>query len=171
MRSTILSIQIFLLSALLSLTLTGCSGDDNPARGNDNPHHIEAIGVRILDVSQTLLVEADGTEVTGSITLDRDGDTGFLTVHFLHPDTGEWYDPEELEEEHEAGGEESHELVVTVGSTEIATATHGEEIEGAPTHWGFRLNGVAAGATTIRIEIYHEDHPDYTSPLIPVTVR
>lgn len=165
-----MSIKV-LVAGLLLFTMAGCSDDGNPADSGENENHLESVGVRILDTDSTVVAEADGTDVSGSITLSNGAVSAFYTVHFLDPDSGEWYDPEEREAEHVEGEEHSHELVATLTDDALATVTMGEEIADAPTHWGFQLEGVATGETTFRVEIYHEDHPDYTSPLIPLVVE
>lgn len=152
------------------LFVAGCSEDDNPADSSGEENHLEAVGVRILDGDGMVVAEADGTELTGSITLGE-GLASFYSVHFLDPDSGEWFDPEEREGGHEEGEEHTHELVVTATSTDIALITMGEDLTDAPTEWGFQLTAGSVGETTIRVEIYHEDHPDYSSPLIPVVVE
>lgn len=154
------------------LVFAGCSEDDNPAGSNDEEeNHLEAVGVRVLDADGTVLVEADGTEVSGEIHIHEGESTDFLTVLFLDPDTGDWYDPEDREGEHEEGEEHHHELVVTATDGEIVSATMADDIPDAATEWGFVLDGLEHGETTIRVQIYHEDHPDYTSPQLPVHVE
>ena len=68
-----------LLAALLLVAMTamtGC-GDNSVTNTTDEGGHLEAFGVRVLD-GETQLAEADGTDVTGSLT---------ATVG----DTSEWY--------------------------------------------------------------------------------
>ena len=170
MRLTRYTVSLFLMVLLLA-GFAGCSDDDNPADTSENEHHLESVGVRVLDSDNNVLVEANGTEVTGSIEVHEGGESGFLTVLFLDPDTDEWYDPEDRETGHEEGEDHHHELVVTLTDTDLLSVTLGEEIENAATEWGFLLEGLEHGETTLRIQIYHEDHPDYTSPLLPVAVE
>ena len=148
------------LSLAALFVISGCSDDDNPAGNNpQDQHHLHAVGVRLIHDSDTL-VTADGTNVTGEIEI-HEGDTlGPCLVWFLDPDSG-WYHPAEHADHH---------LQIDVTASNIVQAILGETITGADP-WSCSFIGLEHGETTVRVKILHVDHPDYTSPLLPVHVH
>ncbi|MCB2213130.1 hypothetical protein KQI52_13535 [bacterium] len=172
MKTTRFSLLAALLPLFaLLLILPACSeDDDNPVDAGET-EHTEAFGARLL-LGETVLAEADGSEVTGSLELTAGVTTELITVQFLDED-GDWFDP--ADHDHEAAPAEENEdhdseLALVIADTDIATFTLGEDIAEATTHWSLTLTGVDAGATTLTVKILHEGHDDYVSPTFPITV-
>lgn len=147
--------------ALLLWLAAGCSDDDNPA-GDTNEDHLHAAGVMLIHGTDTL-VTAEGTVVTGSVSVTAGDTLGPCEVWFFDPDSG-WYHPEE-----EPSLDHDHELLIDVEDETIVSVILGEEVAGADP-WSAFFAGRQSGATVMRVKIMHLDHPDYTSPELPVLV-
>lgn len=142
----------FILLLVSILIVFSC--EDNPADSSDN-HHFEAIGLYVIDSGDTIVQYIGGT-VSGGFEVEEGEDTALLSVKFLDED-GDVGIPD---------GEE-YDFVWTIADTTIAAVeSHGEELA----EFKFHLQGKAAGNTTITIGINHNDHKDFESKAIPLTV-
>lgn len=154
-----------LLACFALFVISGCSDDDNPA-GSDptDTDHLRAVGVMLIEGTDTL-VTADGTAVSGEIHIHHEESVGPCMVWFLDPDSG-WYHPTE---EATSSLDHDHELAIELTDPSIASVELGEEIHGADP-WSVSFTGLLEGETSFRVKIIHVDHPDYTSPLLPLHV-
>lgn len=135
--------------AVLALALSAAACD-NPVE-REEEHH-EAAGLVVEDAQGAVLARVDrNRNVTGSITL-RNGQDREIRVFFVDEDGGRIT----------LGGDEGS-LQGTVQNTAVAAWTKLAEDRG-------RLSGRAVGSTTIRFDLMHGGHPDYTAPDVPVTV-
>jgi hypothetical protein len=151
-----------LFALVFAFLAAGCGDDDNPVN-SDPGTHLEAIGAMLILGTDTL-VTVNGTQVSGELEV-HEGDTlAPIEIRFLNPDDNSWYDPTGL-------GSASHSLHLEEYSTDVANMLIGSAMPGVTDPWEFGILGVEAGTTSARIKIYHLDHPDYTSPLIPIRVE
>ena len=136
-----------LLALALALPAAACN---NPVDREDDHH--EAAGLVVEDAQGAVLARVDANRtVTGSIPV-QNGQDRELRVFFLDEDG----DRIPL-----AGDEFS--LGATVQNTAVAAWTKLAEDRG-------RVSGRAVGSTTIRFDLMHGGHPDYSAPEIPVSV-
>ncbi len=165
MRRIFDSFAIFVLPfSFLLLFAVGCSDDDNPAGGDPSDEgHMRAVGVMLIHGTDTL-VTADGTVVTGEIHVHAGDTLGPCAVWFLDPDSG-WYHPVE---EHTTL-DHDHELLIEAENAAFVNVILGEEVTGGDP-WSAYFAGLQEGTTAIRVKILHMDHPDYTSPQLPISV-
>ena len=166
----------------------GCGEDDNPIVDDDHDHEHEA--------DAPLHADADGfnLEVDGEVVYHQHqgAHEGGLTVgvgeeievHVVFIDANE---AEVHLDEVEAVDEHGHEEVFALDLSEYDSAiiaihleheeghaeeehAHGEEEHAE--ELGFGLEGLKAGETSIKLQLLHGDHPDFTGALlIPVTVQ
>lgn len=156
-------LSLFALACAFAFFI-GCSDDDDNPAGDDSDH-AEAFGCILIFGTDTLAT-ADTSAVTGSISLSVNDTLGPIEVWFLD-ENGELFRPE-----HDVAGPldvEEHELDIRVANSTIAVARLGHEIS-EELEWAFYLDGLSAGATTLRVVILHEGHDDFTSALFPLTV-
>lgn len=155
------SIRAMALSAAFAglLFIGGCGdADDNPATHHHN--HLEAVGTRLIHESDTLCT-VDGTAVSGGLALTAGDTLQPIQVWFLDED-GDWLQPD--------SDDTDHALDIQVADTSVAKIVLGRNLAAPHTAWSIAAVGRAAGTTSVRMIVIHEDHPDYTSPEIPVTV-
>ncbi|MBZ0264637.1 hypothetical protein K8I28_08200 [bacterium] len=145
---------------LLALDI-GCTKDDNPASSSEEHEHLEADGVLLIMGNDSLYVKSgDENDVVGSFTITEGDTTEEIEVFFYHLEDDEWFQPE-----HDHDGREEVELDVEEVDTSLL------EIHLEDHHWEFRLSGLTHGDTYIRVITIHENHADYISPRLPVTVN
>ncbi len=143
---------ILLVSALMG-GLVAC---DNPAEDDhDHDDHAEEVEGVALVIGGDEAVRVLEAEVDGSLTVTEGETTGDITVEFLDHD-GEEVHADELDDEFSLG--------VVVQGDEIVTVAY-------PGRWTFTLEGDEAGDTAIRVQLLHNDHADFTTPDISVTVE
>jgi hypothetical protein len=113
--------------------------------------HAEPVGLVLREDGEEILrvLEAD---VDGTVFVTTGGVTGTIDVAFVD-DLGEEFVPDEPE----------FSMIVEIADPSRATF---EQLG----DWSFRMQGLAAGSTTFTIAIFHIDHPDYTSPDLPLRV-
>ncbi|HVK39940.1 MAG TPA: hypothetical protein VNA88_15500 [Candidatus Kapabacteria bacterium] len=142
------------LGLLVSLA-AGCA--DNPVTPEE---HFEARGVvllRSIAGSDSTIATVDTTHISGRIVIDTSAGQDFI-VRFI-ADDGALGLPSP-----DADGVWENDLSISVSDTTIARA-------GQVTRWGFRLNGIRPGATTLTVHLLHGGHDDYVSAPIPVVVE
>jgi len=175
------SISRFLLITLISILpfMGGCGEDDDH---EEETLHADADGVSLMVDGVEVYQQDQGTQ-TGGLSLGVNDEIE-VEVIFLNPD-GEELHLDEIsgeegeEDEHGHDEEESFGLAVTEYDTTIIDVhlseedeDHGdEEDEHGEDELSFEVIGLKAGETTIKLELLHGDHPDFTALPIPVTVE
>ncbi len=180
------------ISRLLLLTFVvmlpfigGCGEDDNPIK-DDHGHegeetlHVDADGV---------LLKVDGVEVyrqfqesqTGEITLGENDEIEVQVIFLDRHEEGLRLDEIADAEEDEHGDEEAFGLAITEYDSTIIEIHmseegeedgHAEDVHGEEEYeLSFEVVGLKAGNTTIKLQLLHGDHPDFTAIPIPVTVQ
>jgi len=137
------------LSIFLSLVLLTASA----CKKHDHDHdHADLNGFR-LSQSGAVVAQQTGTTLTGSVTIARGTSNPVFSVVFLE-ENGDVYDEFKTDES----------LLIEVGNTSVAA------VQAGPGRWEFRLNGVAAGSTSLTVNLMHSGHKDFESRPVPVTV-
>ena len=163
-----LKIKIKQLCLLIFVGLVTIScDDDNPAASDA---HLDAEGFALEVNGTEVYRQLEGT-ITGDLSVAVNGILE-VSVHFLDHD-GEEIAHEEGEEE----GEED-ELSFSISDSSIISVVAEEHEEGSGDEdgeehheLGFELTGLSVGTTTFTLSLMHEDHADYTSLPISVTVN
>ena len=181
----------FVLLAFVVL-FAACGEDDNPIIDDDHDHddepfHADADGF-VLKVDGNQIYRQFEGEHEGGITL-KVGEELEVAAAFLDHD-GDEFLPENPEEEddhdHDHGEEEVFALALSAfDSSIIKIHLHEGEHEHEDDHaeedehhdeelaeqFTFEVDGLKAGETTIKFQLLHGDHADFTAALmIPVTV-
>ena len=176
-------IFIFVFVAVLPF-IVGCSEDDNPITDDHEEEtlHADADGV---------LLKVDGVEIyrqfqdsqKGSITLNENDEIE-VQVLFLNSQEEELHLDEisgsdEHDDEHD--DEQAFGLAITEYDSviiEVHLSEDGEEHsdtedehDNEESELSFEVIGLKAGETTIKLQLLHGDHPDFTALPIPVTVQ
>ena len=183
---TISRILLAVIVAVLPF-MGGCSEDDNPITDDheDEVFHADADGF-VLKVDGDQVYRQFQGEHTGELTVTV-GEEIDVQVSFLDDHDHE-FNP--IEEQHEAHdheeGEEEEEFALNLSEyddtiIEIHLDEHEDEHghsededhhEDEDSDLSFGVEGLSAGETTIKLQLMHGDHPDYTAALlIPVTVE
>ena len=142
------------VAVIVFLIMSGLVACSNPAEDDDHDEHADAEGL-VLVLGGEEVVRVQEAEVTGSLTVEAGETTSDITVEFLDHD-GDEVHAEDLDSEFSLGVEVRGSEIVTVANTG---------------RWTFTLHGDEAGDTTIRVQLLHDDHPDFTTPDISVTVE
>ena len=143
---------LFTISALL--LLAGCN---NPLDNDDHEHHEHAEGaVLTMNGAEIVRIE-EGVVQSGQIEVTEGEETPLITIYFLN-DEGETFQPDETE--YSLRWEDIDQSVAEVEQ---------HDQDGA---WRFHIHGVAQGTTSVRFLLWHndEDHEDYETPLITISV-
>ena len=146
-------LKLPILALTTALFVASCGDDDNPVDSHDE-EHAEAFGVVVLNSGEEIARDEAG-KVTGEIDVGVERETALLTLRFIAED-GDLFVPDEDE----------NSLDWEIADEAIAEVEHHEE-DGA---WAFHIVGHAAGETTIRIKITHDDHADFVSRPIDIHV-
>lgn len=170
----------------------GCGESDNPIVEDDHDHDHETDAPMHADVDGFVL-EVDEKEVyrqfqgthTGGLTVNVGEEIEVHAVfleadgHEAHLDEVESVDDHGHEEEFGLGLSEYDSAIIAIhldhdehghGEEEHGEEEHGEEGHGDELPFG--LEGLKAGETSIKLQLLHGDHPDFTGALlIPVTVQ
>ena len=141
------------VAVIVFLIMSGLVACSNPAEDDDH-EHADAEGL-VLVLGGEEVVRVEEAEVTGSLTVGAGETTSDITVEFFDHDGHEVH-AEDLDEEFSLGVEVRGSEIVTVAYTG---------------RWTFTLQGDEAGDTAIRVQLLHDDHPDFTTPDISVTVE
>ena len=142
------------IAVIVFLLMSGLVACSNPAEDDHEEEHAEAEGL-VLVLGGEEVVRVEEAEVTGSLTVGAGETTSDITVEFLDEDGNEVH-VEDLDEELSLNVDIRGSEIVTVASTG---------------QWTFTLEGDEAGDTAIRIQLLHDDHADFTTPDIPITVE
>lgn len=146
--------RLTILTTLSVLSiLSGCSDSTGPGDRHEDPAGLRAV------VGGTTIVSVNAArQVTGSFAATVGAQSELIQVQFLDED-GDVISP----------SASSYYLRVQLGNSALATVQ--QSPAGA---YSFRLQGLAAGTTTMQLSLMHGQHPgghsDYTSPNITVVV-
>ena len=153
--------KLFVFSFII-LVASACS---DPASSDDHDHHTDADGLALELNEVEVYRELEGAVLTNNLTLSV-GDTLDLSVHFLD------HDGDEIEHEDEEGEEDELASQITDSNIiSILMEEHDDDHDEEEHHEsGFELVGLTSGTTTFTISLMHNNHPDYTSLPISVTV-
>ena len=141
------------VAVIVFLIMSGLVACSNPAEDEDE-EHAEVEGL-VLVLGGEEVVRVEDAEVTGALTVEAGETTSDITVEFLDEDGNEVH-VEDLDEELSLNVDIRGSEIVTVASTG---------------QWMFTLKGDEAGDTAIRVQLLHDDHADFTTPNISVTVE
>ena len=191
-------LMLFSLIAVLPF-MGGCGEDDNPIVDDDHDHEHEADAPLHADADGFNL-EIDGKVVyhqhqgdhEGGLTV-KAGEEIEIHVHFLDANENELHldevaapPGEDDDHDHDDDGAEFFSLGLSGYDSSIIQIhldheehgheeehdEHGDEGEEHADALPFGLEGLKAGTTTIKLQLLHGDHPDFTAALaIPVTVE
>ncbi len=114
--------------------------------------HAEAEGLRLVRNGDTVVV-VDGSTVTGEIEVFHQQTSSPITVWFVSAES-ELFQPDTVD---------GFSLEHTLSDTTLASFQQTGE-------WEFTVTGIATGTTSLTIGIHHEEHTDYTSPDIDLSV-
>ncbi len=136
------------------MVVAGCSNDES-----GHSHHAEARGV-VLFMNDVEIARLDSVNLTGQISVPADNQiSDTIEVMFIADDENrDLFQPDG----------DDHWMKVNIADTTIASVYRHN---GTNAKWQFHLRGKTVDTTDVQIQIYHVDHPDYTtSPKIPVIV-
>lgn len=139
-------ISLFIALSFL-LIVTACDGVEK------GEQHAEVEGVRLMNGTSNVVTIRQGV-VTGSLTVQV-GQTG-AQLKAVYMD---------------ANGNDVAATTFEAGTTTGTTwgdATIAETV--VHDAWSFHVKGKKVGATTLKLDLLHNGHSDFTTPLIPVTV-
>ena len=182
-RDFSLTISRLFLFALIGMLpfLGGCGEDENPIHDHDSePIHADADGLILKVEGVEVYRQYQGTQ-TGGITLNENDEIE-VQVTFLNPDEEEIHlheiaGEEGEEDEHEHSDEEAFSLAISEYDSDIIEVhlsdedEHHDEDEHDEDELSFEVVGLKAGETTIKLQLLHGDHADFTALPIPVTVQ
>lgn len=150
--------RAFALGILAGIAVLAGGCADNPVTPEE---HFEARGVVLLRTiagSDSTIVTVDTTHITGRIELEATGSFQDFTVQFIDEEGAVGVPTPDSD------GTWENDLSITVGDTTIARVTDVRR-------WGFRLEAIAAGATTLTVHLLHGGHDDYVSAAMPLVVK
>ena len=185
--------RLMLISFVAVLPLMGgCGESDNPIVDDEHDHDHETDAPMHADVDGFVL-EVDEKEVyrqfqgthTGGLTVNVGEEIEVHAVfleadgHEAHLDEVEAVDDHGHEEEFGLGLSEYDSAIIAIhldhdehDHGEEEHDEHDEDEEGHGDELAFGLEGLKAGKTSIKLQLLHGDHPDFTGALlIPVTVQ
>ncbi len=142
---------------IVGLAFHSCSNEDS---GEDQ--HAEARGL-VLRMADTIVVSVDSTVVSGQLTFPADN-------LFSNP-VSVWFIADDADRDEFRPDDSDEALRVSVADTSIATVLVHSDATDPDEKWTFQIKGKSAGSTTVSVQIIHVDHPDYTSPLIPLVIQ
>lgn len=152
MRNIKFLLPLFFVAALV---LNGCE-EENPV---DPGEHVEAEGLRLYQSGVKVFEYFQGTFTAGfdTVLALKDSLSEDFRVKLLDENKNE-FTPEDDDEK----------LGAAITDTTIVTFYQhpGEEGE-----FEFHLRGKKIGVTTMKLQVIHNDHADFTTPLFPVKVR
>jgi hypothetical protein len=148
--------RVGLAIALIATSIYSCG--KNPVKTNNDIvcDHVDADGMRLVHRGSTI-AEQWQANVSGGLALDQGAEIDSLLVRFLSPDSNV------IAGANLECGDKS--LLWTVADTSIASVrAAGFE------PWAVNVVGKTAGSTSVRFQVFHVDHPDFTSLPIPITI-
>lgn len=151
--NTMRTLTVFSFAALIMI-FAGCSNDES-----GHSHHAEARGV-VLYMNAVEIARLDSTILTGQITIPANNQiSDHIEVKFIADDEDrDLFQPQGAD----------HWMKVNITDTTIASVYRHNDSDAK---WEFHLRGKTVDTTDVQIQIYHVDHPDFTTPVkIPVVV-
>lgn len=139
--------------ALLSLFIIVSACSDSTSSSEDE--HEDAEGFRLKLSGQTIVEQLPDQDVTGSITVQAGQETALISIFFIDHD-GEEFQPEDDDD--------------SLGYTFSASGVAEFEQHAEDGKWSFHIHGEAAGTTNLTLRLMHDDHSDFDSQAITVTV-
>ena len=138
---------------LVSFFLVSCDSSDSVTPHED---HFEAAGYVLLNSNNDIVFKVLNGKVDQSIAADfklklSDGPVKY-NIKFLDTDGLDLGVPDDVNKS----------LLVEFSNNEFATAVIDK--------WEFTLVPLALGTTTIRVQILHEGHPDFTAPYVNLEI-
>ncbi len=178
--------RLILTVFIAILPLFGGCGEDNHDHDTDEVIHADADGV-VLMVDDVEVYRQFEDSQTGGITLSVNDEVEVEVVFLDHEE-------EEVDLDALAGKEDDHEEHDDEEVFNLAISEYDEEIidihlsdeEGEDdhdedededddhdedSHLSFEVVGLKSGETTIKLQLMHGEHPDFTALPIPVTVQ
>lgn len=137
-----------------SLFLISCSFENGPTTTQED--HFQADGMVLLDEEFDAHVTVWRGKVSDTIHVHQGCKSTHLQVRFLDQDSALVNPPDE----------EGHTLGWSFGDSMVAgLIRHEGDI------WEFHVEGLQEGTTTLKLSMMHEDHADFSTPVIPVVVE
>ncbi len=143
------------LATLIAALLWSAGCGDNPA-GNGTPcNHVDVDGLVVTRGTAVIANQWQGA-VLGEIHVPPDSTAADLLVTWVNADsTALVFNP---------GCDVNFDLRWTLANSGIAEITPGSS------KWRFNVRALARGTTTVRLRLFHDDHPDFSSLEIPIRV-
>lgn len=143
-----------LLTALTLILITGCN---NPASDNHEEHEHAEGAVLKMNGAEIVRIE-DGQVQSGQIEVVAGEETPLITIYFLAED-GDEFHPDDPD--YSLRWDQIDESIAKVEQ-------HDEDGK-----WGFHIQGLSSGNTTVRFRLWHdgEDHSDFDTPEIDIIVN
>ncbi len=143
--------KLFLFSVMGLFVLSACSN----STGADDDDHEDAEGFRLTLSGQTVVEQLPDQDLTGGFTIQQGQETALITIYFIDHD-GEEFQPEDDDDS----------LGYLFSADGIAEFEQHEE-DGK---WSFHIHAEAVGTTNLTLRLMHDDHSDFDSQAIPITV-
>ena len=142
---------LFLLSTVLTISFVSCN---NPVSDHEEEHP-EPYGFRLVMQNEVVAEkQPEGDLINNFPEFIAGNESPEIEVWFYDFD-GELFQPDEPEQT----------LLVEIGDDQVLQVNSGEST------WTFTITALSAGSTTITINLMHEDHPDFTSTPISISVN
>lgn len=143
----------FIVLVFIALFIVSCD-DSTPVAPSED--HFEAAGYALLNAKDEVVFKVLNGKVVDSIAttlkLNLADGPSIFSIKFFDTNDKDLGVPNDVNKS----------LLIEIGSSEFATS----EIH----NWKFTLVPLAKGSTTIRIQILHKDHPDFTSPYVNMEI-
>ncbi len=148
-------------AVLIAVLMGGCIFDDekdNPSSSQQNHFEAEGLvlvdsGVRFFHIFQGNIDTTEGKVDTLVVPV---GLTAHWKIKFL----------DEKEQEIDPPDDEDKRFGWVINDSSVVEMYRHDNQE-----WEFHLNGLSVGETTIEFRVMHNDHYDFHTPAIPVSVR
>lgn len=140
-----------------SLLFTSCK---NTTGSDDEDKHSDPFGVALIMNGIEIAAQENGVVTYNEgdhLELEAGEETNLITIRWISED-GDRFVPDE---------NEGYSLNWIVDNENILEVAQHDE-DGA---WSFHLVGLSAGETTVQFELWHNDHPDFTSSEFDVHVE
>ena len=148
--------NLFLLSILGMFTFSACT--NSTSAGEEE--HEDAEGFYLRSSGSNIVTQNPDEDLTGGITVQAGTETAAIEIFFIDHD-GEAFQPED--DEDTLGYVFITDGIANPGSAEFEQ--HEEDGK-----WEFHIHGETAGMVYLRLMLMHDDHSDFDSQLIPITV-
>jgi hypothetical protein len=146
------TIFFFALLTMAVVNFTGCSETTH-----SHEEHTDAVGLRILSGTQTIVEYIRDGTLTGHIEAYEGAYTENLVIEFYNDENDQWFAPED----------DHFSLQIAVEDTSIAQYQQDDGHEGS---FVFRIRGIAEGQTHVVFSVFHDGHADFVSREIDIHV-